>query len=113
MKHYFLILISLILCSCTSKTEPKQEKHSASIVGVWTVEDYYNKDNFTNFWEFKSDYTFNELKYERDNSNVLKPDENGVWVYEDSILKITVKGEDINGKYKLFKQPQILTFKVL
>lgn len=104
--HLLLIIIPLTGACQTSSS------NQIDIVGIWTLTELNNPNKFENTWEFKSDNVFNELKYKTDGDTNLVPDENGTWSLENTTLKLTITGEKINGKQKLFEKPQILKFDV-
>jgi len=83
------------------------------IIGTWSITDYHDSSKFEDTWEFTSDNIFNELKAKFDGDSTLVPDENGTWILEGQKLTIIVIAEDVNGKQKLYKKPQIMTFEII
>ena len=106
----FFLLASLF-CSCQNVNSSEEIYPKINLIGIWVVTNYDNPNTFKDYWEFKSDGTFNELKYKTEGGdNSLTQDENGSWILNKNHLNITVTQEEHNGKQVLYEEIQSLEF---
>lgn len=84
-----------------------------NLVGIWTITDFNDPDQFEDIWEFTAAHIFNELKYPFDGAPNLVPDETGTWLLLGEGLQITITGEDINGTQENYETPQVMEFEVI
>jgi Lipocalin-like domain len=109
-----LILLSLLtFATAFGQTDTiKVKKQSFDLTGIWILTDYTDPKKFSDMWEFKADGKYYELKYKKDGSSELVPDENGTWSLTDITLTIIVTGEYTNGEPHRYEKPITWSFKL-
>ena len=80
---------SIFVLFCTLATIVKDDYQSGLIEGQWKVEGHVEGRAFTDYWQFKNDTTWCELKYSQDESNQLDCKAQGIYRLKVDSLSIT------------------------